>query len=55
MPQYVAMLRRIQQLGGFEHVLFVTHSDEAAEMADAQVRVEDGQPSVWLPPYQGAA
>lgn len=54
-PRYVAMLRRIQQLGGFAHVLFVTHNEEAAALADVQVRVEDGQPTVVLPPYREAA
>ena len=54
-PRYVSMLRRIQQLGGFDHVLFVTHSPDAAAMADCQVRVANGQPTVVFPPYEDAA
>lgn len=50
-PKYVDMLRRVQQLGGFWHVLFVTHNPDAAMQADAQVRVGGGRIEIALPPY----
>jgi ABC-type lipoprotein export system ATPase subunit len=43
-PRYVAMLRRMHQLGGFVHTLFVTHSEAAAQLADTVIRVKDGVP-----------
>jgi exonuclease SbcC len=45
-PRYVAMLRKMHTLGGFRHTLFVTHSEAAAELADAVIRVRDGVPTV---------
>jgi exonuclease SbcC len=42
--RYVAMLRRLQQLGGFAHVLYVSHSETAAALADVQIVVTNGQP-----------
>lgn len=36
---YVAMLRRAAQLIGAKHVLFVSHSPEVIEMADARIEV----------------
>jgi exonuclease SbcC len=44
--RYVAMLRRLQELGGFHHVLFITHNDDAAALADTQIVVEHGQPRI---------
>lgn len=41
-PCYIAMLRRLQELGGFEHVLFVVHNLEVAALADSQVIVANG-------------
>lgn len=49
--RYLAMLRKVQVLGGFEHVLFITHNADAAAQADAQVRIEGGRVSVLLPPF----
>lgn len=53
--RYVEMLRRVQQLGGFTHILMVTHSPMAAAMADVQVRVADGGLTVLYPPFSEAA
>jgi DNA repair exonuclease SbcCD ATPase subunit len=40
---YVAMLRRARERGGYHQVLFVTHDERVAGLADALVRVdEDG-------------
>ncbi len=43
---YVAMLRRAQLLLGAAHVLFVSHARETWELADAQLRIEDGRISI---------
>lgn len=40
--RYVPMLRRLQQLGGFSTLLFVTHDAEIAAQADAQIQVGGG-------------
>lgn len=53
--RYVDMLRRMQQLGGIAHVIFVSHNPDVNAMADAQVHVADGRLSVKLPPYADAA
>lgn len=53
--RYVAMLRRFRELGGFEHVLFVSHQPAVTEQADAQIYVHDGKAEIILPPYQAAA
>ena len=44
--RYISMLRRLSQLGEFHHLLFVTHSEEAAERADVRVRVGGGKVEV---------
>lgn len=49
--RYLAMLRKVQALGGFDHVLFITHNADAAAQADAQVRLEDGRVRVLLAPF----
>lgn len=49
--RYLAMLRKVQELGGFHHVLFITHNPDAAALADAQVRVADGKVAIAQPPY----
>jgi ABC-type lipoprotein export system ATPase subunit len=51
---YVTMLRRVREIGGFAQILFITH-DEAADLADAQIRLADGQPKIFLPPFAEAA
>lgn len=53
--RYMAMLRRVHQLGGFHQTLFITHNPEAARLADAQVRFAGGQLEILLPPYAEAA
>jgi len=45
-PRYVAMLRRMHQLGEFRHTLFVTHSEAAASLADTVIRVQAGMPTI---------
>ena len=40
--RYVRMLRQALQVGGFHQLLFVSHSPEVWEQADAQVHVEQG-------------
>jgi exonuclease SbcC len=46
-PRYVAMLRKMHQVGGFRHTLFVTHSvDVAAALADTVFRVRGGVPEL---------
>ncbi len=44
--RYVDMLRRARELGGFHQVIFVSHSEQVWERADARVTVESGQVSV---------
>lgn len=44
--RYVAMLRRMQQLGGYAHVLFITHNEDCAALADVRIVVKNGQPEV---------
>lgn len=39
---YVAMLRRAAEIVGARHVLFVSHSPEVQDMADARIVVRDG-------------
>ena len=53
--RYVAMLRKLAEIGGFWHVLFVTHNRDAAMAADAQIVVHDGTADVRQPPYPEAA
>jgi exonuclease SbcC len=49
--RYLAMLRQVQTLGGFHHVLFITHNPDAAAQADAQIRLADGHVTIAQPPY----
>lgn len=44
--RYVEMLRRVQRLGGFHHIVMVSHSATAAALADVRVRVADGRVAV---------
>lgn len=48
---YMAMLRKLHELGGFHQTIFITHNEDAALLADAQVYFADGQVEVRLPPY----
>lgn len=50
--RYIAMLRRVREIGGFHHVLFVSHNRDAAQSADAQIVVHDGRADVVEPPYR---
>lgn len=49
--RYLAMLRRVHEIAGFVHTLFVTHNDTAAQQADAQIWCHDGTAEILLPPY----
>jgi exonuclease SbcC len=53
--RYLSMLRKVREIGGFHHILFVSHNRDAARLADAQIVVHDGQADLVLPPYQEAA
>lgn len=52
--RYLAMLRKVQELGGFAHILFISHNPDAAAQADAQIQLVDGTASVVFPPYARA-
>lgn len=41
-PAYVRMLRRAAQIGGFRHVLFVSHNEDAIAGADCAIEVGNG-------------
>ena len=43
---YVSMLRRAAQVIGASHVLFVSHSKEVQELADARIDIANGQVTV---------
>lgn len=49
--RYMSMLRRVHELGGFCHTLFVTHNPDAAQLADAQILFSGGRAEIHLPPY----
>jgi DNA repair exonuclease SbcCD ATPase subunit len=51
--RYLAMLRKVQELGGFHHVFFISHNPDAAAQADAQIRVANGTAAIVLPPFAG--
>lgn len=53
--RYLAMLRKVQELGGFHHVFFISHNADAAGQADAQIRVTNGTAAIVLPPFAAAA
>jgi len=53
--RYVDMLRRVREIGHVRHVLFVSHNPAAADLADVQLRLADGQVSVHYPPFAEAA
>lgn len=40
--RYVAMLRRVIEIAGFERFIVVTHQPEVAELADAVIEVKEG-------------
>ena len=43
---YVSMLRRLRELGGYEHVLFISHATDVNEAADTIVDVKLGAPTI---------
>lgn len=45
-PRYIAMLRRLRQLGQYEHVLYVSHADDAIDAADTIVDVKQGAATI---------
>lgn len=45
---YVSMLRRAHELGAFRQVIFVSHSQEVWEAADARLFVADGRVTTTL-------
>lgn len=49
--RYMAMLRRVQQIGGFHQILCVTHSEDCKVLADAQIRCAGGTVTIAEPPY----
>ena len=49
--RYMAMLRKVQQLGGFQHVIFISHNPDAAAQADAQIQLQDGTARLAYPPF----
>ena len=49
--RYIQMLRKVRELGGFHHVLYVSHNESASGQADAQIQLEDGRATVALPPF----
>ncbi|MGE3276760.1 MAG: AAA family ATPase [Vicinamibacterales bacterium] len=53
--RYLDMVRRVAAIGGFHQVLYVTHNRDAANRADARVRVSDGTLTIERPPYREAA
>jgi exonuclease SbcC len=44
--RYVAMLRRLRELGGFDHVLYISHADDAVDQADTVIDVSNGGATV---------
>lgn len=53
--RYVAMLRKVVELGGFYHALFISHNLAAAALADVQIRVLNGTAHIVYPPFTEAA
>ena len=49
--RYIDMLRSVRSIGGFDHVLFVTHSEASARLADVQLVCADGGVTWNQPPY----
>lgn len=44
--RYISMLRRLLTLGNFDQIIYITHSEDAAAQADAQIHVKGGQVSI---------
>lgn len=54
-PLYVAMLRKVQQLGDVRQIVYVTHSPGSAALADAQIQFAGGTATIAWPPFREAA
>lgn len=44
--KYISMLRRLRDIGGYDHVLFISHSTDCVELADTIVDVCEGRATV---------
>jgi DNA repair protein SbcC/Rad50 len=53
--EYVAMLRKVREIGGFDKIFYITHNAEAAALADAQIRVADGCATIVHAPFREEA
>lgn len=53
--RYVQMLRKVQAVGGFRQIVFISHDPDAYALADAQLHVAGGAVTPVLPPYREAA
>jgi len=51
--QYVAMLRKAREIGGYHQIFFVAHQPAVYEQADARIFVKDGR--VWTDAMEQAA
>jgi DNA repair exonuclease SbcCD ATPase subunit len=45
-PRYIAMLRRLRALGGYDHVIYVSHADDSIDAADTVVDVRRGAATI---------
>jgi exonuclease SbcC len=54
-PLYVAMLRKVQQVGDVRQICYITHSPVAAALADAQIQFAGGTATIACPPFREAA
>jgi DNA repair exonuclease SbcCD ATPase subunit len=54
-PLYVAMLRKVQQVGDVRQIVYITHSPVAAALADAQIQFAGGTATIAWPPFREAA
>jgi exonuclease SbcC len=52
--EYMTLLRRVQEVGGFHQLLFATHNPECARLADAQIFVANGDYRILYPPFADA-
>jgi exonuclease SbcC len=52
-PHYMAVLRKVQEVGRFQHLFYVTHNVDAQLYADAQLVFGGGAITVEQPPYAG--
>jgi hypothetical protein len=43
--------RNVARLRAFHQILFISHNEDLAGLADAQIRVADGKAEIVLPPF----